>query len=268
MNIEGASTCEWTEPGTKSVRRFLGEEKYINFEKYLIGDKDSESVEVPIGIHSYKFRFQLPAALPYSVEGEFGHIRYKIEAKLDISWSLCDLHAKTPFTIARNEDLNLFPELRIAQEIEEVKKFCWGLCDSKPLSVKIRLSKSGFALGENIRMLIEYNNMSNHNVENTIISLSKKEKYICSDPVKKDRVCKTKIVETTADGVRGNSEAKIEHLLQIPQTLMTSNRRYSQVYQIMYELKFIVVTDGCSSSPILKMPITIGSIAIRDVPFN
>lgn len=266
LTVEGKSNTEWTEPVGKTTRTFLGEQKHLESVTYLFGQEDGETIEVPAGIHSYKFSCRLPPNIPYSVDGEHGHIRYKIEAKLDIPWTICDLHTKLPFTVTRREDLNLFPELRIAQEVEEIKKFCWGICDKNPLIIKLRLPKSGYALGENVHITIEYSNKSSHCVERTEIALWRKEKFVCSDPVKKDRVNKTKITETTADGVSKNSDAKIVHILQIPQVLMITNRRYTQVFQISYELKINVVTDGCTSSPTLKLPITIGHIAIRDVP--
>ncbi|CAG9805533.1 unnamed protein product [Chironomus riparius] len=266
LTVEGKSVSEWTESVGKTTRTFQGEQKHLDVVTYLFGEIDGDSAEVPAGIHTYKFSCRLPPNLPYSVDGEHGHIRYKVDACLDIPWTICDLHAKLPFTVARREDLNLFPELRMAQEVEEIKKFCWGICDKNPLQIKIRLPKSGFALGENVHITIEYNNMSSHCVDRTEIALWRKEKFVCSDPVKKDRVNKTKITETTADGVSKNSEAKIYHVLQIPQILTITNRLYTQVFQISYELKINVLTDGCSPSPSLKMPITIGNIPIRDVP--
>lgn len=264
--MEGKSAVEWTESAGKSSRTFRGEEKHFYIVTYLFGQKDDEPMEVPVGIHTYKFNCPLPPELPYSVEGEFGHIRYKVDAMLDIQWSLLDLHAKVPFTVSRLEDLNVFPELKLAQEVEENKKFCWGICDSNPLLIKIRLPKSGYALGENIVMTFEYNNMSKHSVDRTAIVLIQKEKFICTDPVRKDRSKKTQVVATAAKGVGKNSSVKFEHALEIPQILMITNRRYSQVFQITYELKITVVTDGCSSSPVLKIPVTIGSVSIRDIP--
>lgn len=266
LTVEGKSVSEWTEPVGKTTRTFLGEQKHLDIVTYLFGQEDGEAIEVPVGIHSYKFSCRLPQNLPYSVDGEHGHIRYRIEAQLDIPWTICDLNMILPFTVVRREDLNLFPELRIAQEVEEIKKFCWGICDKNPLLIKVRVPKSGYAVGENIHITIEYDNMSSHCVERTEIVLWRKEKFVCSDPVKKDRVNKTKIIETTADGVSRSSNAKIHHVLQVPQILTVTNRRYTQVFQISYELKVTVVTDGCTSSPSIKLPITIGNVAIRDVP--
>lgn len=264
--VEGKSTSEWVEPAGKSNRTFRGEERYINYTTYLIGDKDGDLLEVPVGFHTYKFACHLPQNLPYSVEGEYAVIKYKVDAKLEIPWTLIDLHTKMPFTVVRNEDLSTFPELGLPQHVEEIKKFCWGWCGSRPLIIEIRLPKIGFVLGENVYMAITYHNESNTDVDYTNISLIKKERFVSRDPVTKDRVKKSKIVESLADGVRKNSEAKIDHFLQIPQALMTTNRLYSQIYQISYEIKVFVSTTGCSSSPVLKIPITIANVGAREVP--
>jgi Arrestin (or S-antigen), N-terminal domain/Arrestin (or S-antigen), C-terminal domain len=263
--IEGKSVAEWTESIGKSSRLYSGEEKHINYLTYLVGDKDGD-VELPVGIYTYKFNYSLPSAVPYSVDGEFGHIRYKVEANLDIPWTLIDLSAKVPFTVVRHENLNIYPELRMPQEQEEIKKFCWALCDKNPLTVKARLFKTGFALNEDVQVVVEYCNKSSSAVEKTIVSLFKKDKFICSNPDQKERVRKSKIIEVEAPGVAKNSNAKIEQSIKIPKVLMITNCRYSQVFQISYELKIESVTGGCSSSPIIKFPITIGSVGIREVP--
>jgi hypothetical protein len=160
----------------------------------------------------------------------------------------------------------MIPEMRLAQEVEDVKKFCWGFCGSNPLVVKIRIPKSGYALGENVYMTIKYRNDSSHSVEHTMITLMKKEKFISSDPVTKDKVKKTKVIDSCADGVGKNSEIKVDHFFQIPQDVPTTNKKYSQVYQISYEIKIVVATSGCNSSPMLKIPITIGNVGVREVP--
>lgn len=264
--VEGKAVSEWTEPAGKSNRTFRGEERYINYSTYLFGDKDGEQLEIQVGSYAYKFACHLPPNIPYSVDADFGNIKYKIDAKLDIPWTLCDLQEKLPFTIVRNDDLNLIPELKLAQEVEDVKKFCWGICGSNPLIVRVRIPKSGYALGENVNMIIKYRNDSNHIVEHTMVTLVKKEKFVSSDPVTKDRIKKTKVIDSCAEGVSKNSEIKIDHYLQIPQDILTTNRKYSQVYQISYEIKIVVATAGCSSSPVLKIPVTIGNVGVREVP--
>lgn len=265
--IEGKGVSEWIEPAGKSNRTFRGEERFINYSTYLFGDKDGETLEIPSGSYVYKFACHLPPNIPYSCDGEFGSIKYKIDAKLDIPWIICDLQEKINFTIVRIEDLNNIPELKLPQEVEDVKKFCWGFCGgSNPLIVTVRVPKSGFALGENVYMTIKYRNDSSYTVEHTMVTLMKKEKFISSDPVTKDKIKKTKVIDSCADGVNKTSEVKIDHLFKIPHDIQTTNKNYSQVYQISYEIKIVAATNGCSSSPVLKIPITIGNVGVREVP--
>lgn len=265
--VEGKAISEWVEPAGKTNRTFRGEDRYVNYTTYLFGDKDGELLEIQAGSYAYKFACHLPPNIPYSVDGEFGSIKYKIDAKLDIPWSICDVQDKLNFTVARNDDLNLIPELKLPQEVEEIKKFGWGFCgSSKPLIVKVHMRKSGYALGENVYMTLKYLNESNHSVNHTMVTLLKKEKFISSDPVTKDKVKKSKVIDSLAEGVKKNSEVKIEHFFQIPRDIMTTNRKYCEVYQISYEIKIVASTSGCSSSIVLKLPITIGNVCVHEVP--
>lgn len=255
--IEGKCISEWVEPAGKSNRTFRGEERYINFLTYLVGDKEKELLEIPVGVHSYEFSCHLPKNLPYSVEGEHAIIKYKVDAKLEVPWTLIDLHAKQSFIVNRSDDLSAYSELYSPLRTEEVKKFCWGWCGSRPLLIEIQIPKTGYILGENVNISIDYQNNSNTDVDYTNVSLIKREKFISTDPVNKAITKKSKVVESLTKGVAKNSEVHIDHQLQIPKVLMTSNSLFSQTYQISYELKFFVSTTGCSSSPIIKIPITI-----------
>lgn len=86
--VEGEAACKWSESsGSGSNRRtttYHGEEKYLNSITYLFGSKDGENMEVQAGIHTYTFVCQLPMPIPFSVEGKHGHVRYKVDANLDI----------------------------------------------------------------------------------------------------------------------------------------------------------------------------------------
>lgn len=265
--MEGEAACKWTESsGTGSNRRvttYHGEEKYLNSISYLFGSKDGENLEVPIGVHTYNFVCQLPVPIPYSVEGKFGHVRYKVDANLDISWAF-DLKTERAFTVVRHEDLNLFPELRLPCEFEEMKTFCCLFCKSEPLIVKVRLPKTGFALGERIPVTVELNNKSSTDVSHTIFTLKRVDRFNCISPFEKTNINKEEIVETRARGAKGGESVTFEELIEVPHILMISNNRYCKVFQITYELKVTAETDGMSVSPDIYLPITIGTVALRN----
>jgi Arrestin (or S-antigen), N-terminal domain/Arrestin (or S-antigen), C-terminal domain len=264
--IEGEATCKWTESvGSGNTRRatdYLGEEKFLSSLSYLFGSKDGETVEVPAGVHNYKFACPLPPTVPYSVDGEHGHIRYKVDANVDIPWGF-DLQADKTFTVCRREDLNEFAELRLPCEVEEIQTFCCWFCESDPLMLKVRLPKTGYALGEEIPVHVEMFNKSTKDVEKTIFTLKRVDTYN-SQNIPKTKVCKEEIVESSSVGVKAGETVSFDHAVQIPQTLMLSNKRSCSVYQISYELKVTAETKGISVSPELHIPITLGTVGFPD----
>ena len=256
--VEGEATCRWTEGGGRRTTNFAGEQKYLNSVTYLFGSKDGENSEVPVGIHVYHFVCQLPSVIPYSIEGQYGHIRYKVDVNLDIPWAF-DLHEEKPFTVARFDDLKLFPELELPIEMEEIKVFCCCWCKSDPLIIKVRLPKTGFGLGEKIPVNVEIINRSSKDVLETTFAIKRVDKFNSTSP-EKQRELKEKVAYTTARGAKvGETVSFVEHI-EVPLILMASNSRYCEIFQISYELKFSAETEGMTVSPEIHIPITIGTV--------
>lgn len=265
MIVEGEAACTWTESSTGNNRKstvYHGEEKYLNSITYLFGSKEGENMEVMAGIHTYNFVCQLPVPIPYSVEGKHGSVRYKVSANLDIPWAF-DLEAEKPFVVVRYEDLNYFPELRLPVEVEEIKTFCCWCCKSDPLILKVRLPKTGFALGEKIPMKVELINKSSTDVTHTTFTLKRVEKFNSISPFEKTKIVKEEVAETRSGGVKGGETTSFEEFIEIPQVLMISNDKYCKVFQVTYELKFTAETDGMTASPDVYIPITIGSLGLQ-----
>ena len=75
---------------------------------------------LPAGEHSFPFSMMLPNHLPSSFEGQYGYVRYTVEATLDPL--LKDDHeVKADFTVLLHLDLNLDPLNRVS--IEYVSQF-------------------------------------------------------------------------------------------------------------------------------------------------
>lgn len=69
-------------------------------------------MQIERGEHNYEFQFRLPANLPSSFEGDFGHIRYIATVVLDIpNWP--DDEYQQPFTVIKPLDLNDDLELKV-----------------------------------------------------------------------------------------------------------------------------------------------------------
>lgn len=139
---------------------------------YLFGSRGGDTIEIESGTHRYEFACQLPPQLPASFEASHGHIRYNIEAVLDIPWKF-DKETKLQFTLVRVNDLNEFLDLKIPCKSEEIRRFCCLCCESDPLIVTVTLPYSGFVPGQNIHVAVQYNNRSDVEVDSTKIALKR-----------------------------------------------------------------------------------------------
>ena len=65
------------------------------------------------GVYNYTFQCQLPPGLPTSLEGEIGHVRYRVRVILDIPLWI-DKKFEKGFTVIRPFDLNSNQHLRVS----------------------------------------------------------------------------------------------------------------------------------------------------------
>jgi sporulation-control protein spo0M len=70
---------------------------------------------LPAGEHSFPFSMILPNDLPSSFEGQYGYVRYTVEATLDPLLK-DDNEVKAAFTVLLLLDLNLDPLNRVSTE--------------------------------------------------------------------------------------------------------------------------------------------------------
>ncbi|CAG9797191.1 unnamed protein product [Chironomus riparius] len=274
VTVFGQARAHWTETrtsttGTGKNRRtthhtvhFEGKEIYLNSKTYLFGQNSGPSFDVQPGSHKYNFACQLPDQLPYTFDGVHGEIKYYVEAVLDIPWRF-DKEVKTPITIVRHDDLNLYQELRIAQKVEEVKTFCCLFCQSEPLLIQATIPYSGFAKGQHVPIKIDYSNKSDVDVLMTRIKLKRMISYTSTTPHEKTRSDTEKMVELSTRGAKAGESLSLEQTLDIPHVMMTSNGRFCRTIRIEYYIEIEAQVDGCHSNPELRLPITIGSEPIR-----
>lgn len=260
MTIEGEAEAKWTESSgsSKSQTTFSGDEKFIEKNLYLFGSKDSDNnVTIATGNHTYNFICQLPSTLPYSIDGKYGHVRYRVKANLDIPWAF-DLQDEKVFVIARKDDINSLIEANIPVEFEEIKTFCCWCCKSDPLILKLRIPRIGFYVGEKIPISLEIANKSSKDVQNTMFELKRIDKFLSKEPIAKLKETKETIVEVVSRGVKKSENVKFDESIEIPISTQISNFKFCNVYQISYEIKFTANTEGLSVSPHIVVPITIG----------
>jgi hypothetical protein len=255
INVYGHARAHWTEQrsrttGSGNNRRtthytvyFEGKDVYLNSTTYLFGRSGGEAQKISAGTHLYHFATQLPSLLPSTFFGKHGDISYYVEAILDVPWFF-DEKFKLSFNVVRIEDLNLYPELRMGQKLEEIKTFCCMCFASEPLLISATIPRSGFALGEIIPIRIEYNNQSDVDVLKTIIKLKRTISFISYQPHSKTKSDDEAVVEVSARGANRCSKTEIDAALTVPAILQPSNGKYCNVIRIEYYLKLEVDTDG------------------------
>lgn len=243
--------------------RLSGKTVYLNTRTYLFGSEGGILVEIPSGIHKYEFSVRLPSEVPASFEASNGHIRYNVEAVLDVPWDF-DQEFKLPFNVFRVFDLNFHPELKIPCKSEEIKRFSCCFCQSEPLIMTVTVPQSGFVPGEKILVTVDYDNRSDIAIISTKISLKRTIRYKSQTPRPKTKLEIEKIVEVFVAGVDPSSSNVVERYLVLPPSMPNSNEQFCDVVQITYELKVEGETPAFSNNIELSLPITIGSVQFNN----
>lgn len=185
-----------------------------------------------------------------------------MDVNLDLPWSI-DLKSKISFIVCRDVDLNLNPELAMPCEVEKSKRFCCLFCKSDPILITVRIPRTGFALGEQIPVHVELINDSKRKIINTEFSLRRIDLFKSNKPVEATKEVKKVIKEFHSGGADGGATVKFEEMILIPHDLIPSNDRYCKIFQISYDLMIKANTGSLSISPCLYIPITIGTVGIR-----
>jgi hypothetical protein len=257
LSIVGVGSAKWTEGGGRSSVTYQGEHLVLNSVTYFFGKENSEPVEISSGLHSYKYSIKLPPNSPSSVEGKHGFIRYKAAVNLDIPY-MPDMNSEIPFEVVRFEDLNLYSELRIPSEVEEVKTFCCLFLETEPVMVKLSTIRSGFIAGDAILVNVEIYNRSSVTFNKSLISLNRVETFYSFTPLTKSKKFTAPITAAYGPGVAPKKSVKFQECVTVPPEVAISNDRFCKVFQITYEIKFFMKPSKKSSSVQASVPIYIG----------
>lgn len=206
--------------------------------------------------------------MPTSFEAKHGSIRYLINVVIDRPWKF-DLTYKVAFTVLKQLDLNYEnPALRIPSKMEIANRFYCGLCKTAPLYIAASIPLSGYVAGQNVNVSVEINNESRIDVEDVRISLKKIIFYNSQTPTRRTKEEILTEAETRCEGVKRSSKGKFEKQLLIP-PVPPSNLNYCRVLNVSYEVHVQAKVSGVHRSPVLKLPITIGTVPLHvPIPHN
>lgn len=204
--------------------------------------------------------------MPTSFESKYGYIRYQIKVELERPWKF-DLKFCFAFTVIKVLDLNYDnPALRSPLKAEITKTFFFGL-SSKALYVSASIPMSGYVAGQSVAISIKINNESSTDVEEVKISLKKVINYNSQTPRRKTRERIESAAEVRHAGVVGKSMGNIEALLTIAPVPPT-NVAFCRVLQVFYEIHVVAKVGGIHRSPVLRLPVTIGTVPLSGFLYN
>ena len=119
---------------------------------------------LPAGEHRFPFRFRLTGSrLPTSFKGSLGYISYFVGAKVVRSLSKKDIVASVEIPFVETVDIKSDQLLKPVYDGK--MKTAYGLLgDSSPITLRVRLDRSGFCIGESITIQADVQNGSGRKV--------------------------------------------------------------------------------------------------------
>lgn len=226
---------------------------------YFIGSE----TELPPGTHTYPFTCALPATLPSSFEGEFGHVRYTIKVTLDRPWKF-DQDMKMAFTVIAPVDLNLNPRVKEPFKLELEKAFCCFCCRSGPMAVITSIPQTGYVSGQILPITCEVDNASNVNLTAVKFELRKLVTFHTNQPRSEKRESKVIIANLSVGPVNGSESRTFTQQLEIP-ALPPTNLLNCGIIALDYDLHVECEVSGPHRNLTGKVPITLGTIPLSGV---
>ncbi|KAK6176677.1 hypothetical protein SNE40_014930 [Patella caerulea] len=248
--------------GRTEMRTFTGNESYLEHVVVIVGKgpgQSGESMVLPAGQYVYPFRYQLPAGLPSSFEGDHGRVRYSFVGVIDRPWKL-DHTYKGAFTVVYPLNLNMEPTAMRPAEARKSKTLGCLCCTTGPISAVFRLGRLGYVPGESIRLYGEVNNGSDRLIISSYVELIMTVNYHAMSRNKSVTKSLARVQHGFIDG--GDSDIWNGDLLHIP-PLPPSDLRGCRIIDINYTLSLTVELPFPCMDLVVPINILIGSIPLQ-----
>ncbi|KAL7035770.1 hypothetical protein ACKWTF_008548 [Chironomus riparius] len=204
---------------------------------HFFGRVDGAAIEVSVGVHLYKFSCVIPTIAVSSYEGINGSIKYSVKVTLDIPF-MRDIVFEKPFTIVRIENLNDFPWLRCKSDSETDVGDGIDCCETMPLVVSMKICKSGFVAGEEVKIRIEACNQGPSKYSKTTLTLFRTETCTSQFPIISTKKSYFPVAATSTKSIKPFETTFFEHSLMIPTEIHGSSPITSETVRIGYILRF------------------------------
>lgn len=264
LKIEGFANTHWTETsGSDDNRRtssYSAHEDYLKSTTVLINYGPGET-QLSIGHHTFSFSFPLPSTIPSTFKSFYGEIVYQVKVEMDRSLKF-NYTFNFPFTVITHLDLNYESvELKRPLKGETSKKFFLGF-GSNALSITAEIPFCGFVAGQILSVGVKIVNDTSVKVKQVLVELYRLCHFKCDFiSTKNDSQL---LVKGEYKGIEAKASDQLTFSLQIP-AVEPTNVRYCKYIFTNYELVVTAKVGGMHHSPILKMPITIGTVPFNDM---
>lgn len=153
------------------------------------------------------------------------------------------------------------PPLRNPVKAEISKSFLFG---GKELSMTAEIPASGFVSGQPLNISVRVNNASKVDIENLKISLKQIIHCNSQTPRRKTKELIMSFSPTRYDGIKAKDKGSLEASLLIPPVAPT-NVGTCSVVTVFYEVHVLAKVGGIHRSPVIRLPITIGTVPLFDM---
>lgn len=256
--VEGYCETSWSEGSGKSKTTYSAREDYMNTKTILLGN-EADQQELPEGFHTFNFAFMLPLTIPSSFSSYHGKVQYQIRVVMDRQLKF-NYNFKFPITVLTLLDLNFeASELRKPFIAGATKKFFLGF-GSNPLHLRAKIPFCGYVMGQTLKIEVKIINESSVDVEQVEVELQRVCLYKCDYYNSKTEY--QELHRVVNEGVISGESKEMNFILIIPNVEPTSDK-FSKYVFLNYEVAVIAKVKGAHRSPSVKLPITIGNVALN-----
>ncbi|RVE49380.1 hypothetical protein evm_005995 [Chilo suppressalis] len=178
LSVKGFCSVSWTTQHSRRVNdrtehysvEHSSYEEYISLRLQLVGGKNSEKHLDP-GKFEYPFSFQLPPNCPSSVDGSVGHVRYEVDAVMDIPYAV-DKTITRKFRVLAPFDLNTI-NCKDPGVIEIDQTYCCWCCTSGISETLVKIPVRGYCASQPLPVEVSCKNRSTVEIDEIAFKVKK-----------------------------------------------------------------------------------------------
>ncbi|XP_018020018.1 uncharacterized protein LOC108676457 [Hyalella azteca] len=238
-------------------------ETYFDCEFYIYGHKyqKAENEMLAPGVYQFPFAFNLPPNLPPSFASEKGVIRYVVAAILDRP-AAANLVRRKAFNILSILDLNMDSHASSSISRSKIVNPCGLFCHSGPITLSVRIPKSGYVSGEKILVSAEADNISGRSTKRTRLMLLQVITYIMPNKIKTH--VERRIVKEIVRGMipPGESDIWEKVALHVPPLAPANLHISGRLMRVDYCVEMVLELHQPWKPLRVSLPIKLGSVPL------